>query len=1587
MLDLAASPLSVSRSRFLFGFGQGDVGLISRRRVAGCARTVVGAVIACLSIVAGRGLSLAQGLVVLNEIVAENDRGLVDEDRDAEDWIELRSLGGAVDLEGWFLTDDPGNLTRWRFPAVWIPQGGYLVVFASGKNRAPDDGELHADFRLDGTGEFLALVRPDGMTIEDSFAPRFPRQRADVSWGRADGFTGSTELIPAVGASARVLVPISAESGVAWILPDFDDSTWREEFLGVGYDASAGLLPPDGETENIAPTGVASQSSIFAPALGPENGNDGDLSNFTATASDDTSPEWRLDLGSPRAIASITVHNRGDGCCQSRLRDITVEILDDDAETVYETELLNPENALGGGGLGGPATLAVDVVERAGAPATGRYVIVRRTPDPDLSGTGGAGNADEPNVLSVGEVEVFAPASNAYSAFIRTDLEDEMRGVGSSAYVRVPFAVSDSPLFEVLHLRMRYDDGFVAYLNGVEVARRNVPGPPDAPVPWDARATLDRGGAAGAIAEEIDLSPYLGAIVPGNNVLAVHGLNSARDDEDFLIAPELFAAAFAGAAGFAYFERPTPNAPNEGSAYAGLVADTRFSVERGYFSSPFEVEISTETEGAEIRFTLDGSAPSATRGSIYSGPVSIDQTTILRAAAFRDGFLPTNVDTQSYVFPADVVDQPVMVRAITGHATYGPLLEEALTAIPSLSIVTAAAIPSTSEVLASIEFLRGDGREGFHTTAGIKRVGGHSLGAYPKNNMRIYFRREYGPAKLDYPLFEDVLYGDRSVESFDRLTLRSGSHDSVFYLGDGQQPPSDAQYLRNRFMNDVQFEMGHLSLNGRWAHVYLNGTYWGHYQILERPAPGHMAEYLGGEKEEFEAVNRNSPVGGAAPAWSRIRSIRASYDEILRYVDVTNLVDYMILNYWAGNAWDWRPDQNWMAGGPSLPDRGGYKFYCWDSDIVLRRTEDNNIGIGGPDNLFRDLLRHADFKVLVADRIWKHCFEDGVLTPARITAIYDRRAAEIETSIVAETARWQWRRTWTRDVQWAREKDRLERDFFPRRMPILLAQFGSQGWISDLTPPEISKRGGSIARGETVILRAAQGEILYTLDGSDPRLPGGAVSPGARHLGEGGEPLERTLVPSEAAVRFLVPADEALGLDWIDPNFDDSSWSLGETAVGFDRSDSFDALLRSDVEAEMYLQQTSVYLRVEFEVEDEAEFATWFLSLLMKYDDGFVAYLNGIEIASKNAPADPVWNSRATSGHADSDALEFEVFDITEHAALLRRGENVLAIHGLNLTENSGDVLFLPEIRASRPSSGLVRLDRSGFLKARTLSGGSWSPLREAEFAVDSSGFRLTELMYHPAAAIVDERYEADDFEFIELANAGRYRLNLGGVRVSGGVEFTFPESGDPEDDLAPGGIVLLVKNAAAFATRYGTDGLDVRGEYRGNLSNAGETVSLVDRLGATLAELSYRDTWQPLTDGEGYSLEVVDVYRDPSSWSEPASWRSSAQIFGSPGQHDFGGGEGGLQRIGDINQDGRLDISDPIFTLRVLFAGGVADLPCGEDVTAPGNRRLLDGNDDGSVNITDAIYLLEYLFRAGPEPVGGTECVRISGCRNACVE
>jgi hypothetical protein len=161
------------------------------------------------------------------------------------------------------------------------------------------------------------------------------------------------------------------------------------------------------------------------------------------------------------------------------------------------------------------------------------------------------------------------------------------------------------------------------------------------------------------------------------------------------------------------------------------------------------------------------------------------------------------------------------------------------------------------------------------------------------------------------------------------------------------------------------------------------------------------------------------------------------------------------------------------------------------------------------------------------------------------------------------------------------------------------------------------------------------------------------------------------------------------------------------------------------------------------------------------------------------------------------------------------------------------------------------------------------------------SSLRITEIMYHPQ----DTNNPNDpNEEYIELKNIGASPINLNLVGFTNGIDFVFGPN-----TLAAGQYILVVKDIGAFEAQYGTS-RPVAGQYTGSLDNNGERIELEDSMGTTILNFKYSDDWRSITDGDGYSLTIINPTNiDVNSWDEKDSWRPSAYINGSPGWDDSG--------------------------------------------------------------------------------------------------
>jgi len=1011
--------------------------------------------------------------------------------------------------------------------------------------------------------------------------------------------------------------------------------------------------------------------------------------------------------------------------------------------------------------------------------------------------------------------------------------------------------------------------------------------------------------------------------------------------------PEFFPNATWGVRGggteSGYLRTPTPQAPNSPLAAAGR-NDVQFSVPHGFKTAAFPLTLTATIPGSVIRYTLDGSVPT-TVSAIYSAPVNITPTAgtvrsgtrIVRAFATHADAAYMPVATQTYLFvngitnpnTDGVVGQTNFVSSIKNHATYGPLLDDALLALPAMSLVINGATDLPyAETESSMElFDPAGGEPGFTIPAGIIRSGTTSLG-YAKGSMSARFRGEYGATRLHYPVYgrhpHDAL---GAVTEFQELRLRSGSHDTHSWLalpsspGTGYGAPpvqrdGDAQYIRNIWIEDMQLLMGQPGKHGRMVNMFVNGNYYGMYHIQEHADEDYMGTYFPGSAEDYHftgAAVKGSSHGGETWrfAWDQLKASLGNYAQAKRWVDVTNLADYMVLAFWTGNDWDWTTTHNWGAAGPRLPDWGGWKFFCQDNDISLQDVNIDCTDQGVPDNVFSSLMTHADFRVLFRDRIYKHMFHDGVLTPAKAAGYYNLRANEISTAIVAETARWQPAATagpapWDRDGEWTAEKNYLLNTYFPNRGAIQMNQFRTRGWYP-VDAPEMSQRGGAVTAGQQITLTGPAGAtIYYTLDGTDPRLPGGAISPAA--IAYSGSSAQQMLiapfddVPGQGAVWKYFVSAAAPPAAWKDTGFDDTAWPQGAAELGYGDSDEVTTVpfVDTDAVAAGVQKNITTFFRRTISIANPAAFTG--LNIRLKRDDGAVVYINGQEVWRPNMPATGAITATTLATAASDDGETWQLLTLTPAQYTLHAGANTVAVEIHQNAGTSSDISFDLELAGTVPVTPQpVFIHGPATLKARARTGSEWSAVNEATFYLtgtqpaSTANLTLSEIHYHPEGA------GQGDCEFLEFRNTGASAVNLEGVQIGGAVVFTFPAG----IILLPGEQAVVVKDQALFDARYRTAsspwyhaGIRVAGAWSGSLSNGGEQITVLAADNSPIYTFTWQDggAWPGRADGSGSSLELNDPAAAPVTRTEKeafynaaANWRPSSEFHGSPGRAGSG--------------------------------------------------------------------------------------------------
>lgn len=565
---------------------------------------------------------------------------------------------------------------------------------------------------------------------------------------------------------------------------------------------------------------------------------------------------------------------------------------------------------------------------------------------------------------------------------------------------------------------------------------------------------------------------------------------------------------------------------------------------RNFYNSGFYLEIKVNHPEAVVVFTRDCSTPSVQNGWEYLNPVFIDSTCVIKAFAYSVTDTSEKI-TQTYIFPESVKKQGrvptgfplvwggstsigadyAMDEDVTMNPVYSGEFEQALKSLPVVSLSMNVddwfnsqtglyvGYPNSDisrEKAVTAEFLFSDTTQNFAVNCGVQNQGGTSIINWkvPKQSMRLLFKEKYGPRKLKKKLFPDA-----EIESINTLVL-DGFLYSWLHPWDEKQRVTTL-FFRDQLASDMQNKMGWPSFHGIYVHLFINGLYWGMYDLHERPDEEFLAEHLFTQPEDFDIIKHNPKtiVQGSNATYLEMLefarkglSTQAALKNMEQYLDLPAFIDYMILNFYLGN-FDWA-HQNYYAARNKIQGTG-FRFYTWDAEHVMRYSEleYNNINKsdeGGPTEIHTHLKKNAEYRMMFADAVYHHFFNGGVLTPESFRESFVKRKNEIEKAVILESARWgdylesTANVTYTRDEHWTPEVTRVLSEYIPNRRDVVLRQLKADfsGLFPSVMPPLFFEQTNSNSLLSTIEISNPNksGTIYFTLDGSDPRAVGGAIN-------------------------------------------------------------------------------------------------------------------------------------------------------------------------------------------------------------------------------------------------------------------------------------------------------------------------------------------------------------------------------------------------------------------------------------------------------------------------------------------------------------
>jgi len=777
------------------------------------------------------------GAVRITEVMSSNKSAVADETGAFPDWVELKNTSGeSVDITGWSLTDDMNKLVRFTFPELTLGPGEYTIVYCDDDLKNTAGYPFHAPFKLSAQGDQVLLFDADGNIMESLAIPALPANQVYRLTEGGD-WEVSSEYTPGM-------------------------PNTREAFArSAGTVTNSPVKLNELMAENMS---YAGRNGVFDDWIELVNDSDRDISLAGYYLSDDPSKpmKWRFPEVTIPARGYLLVYASG----RSDTELDTSFKLSAEGETVV---LSDPEGHL------------IDKVDYGLLKADQSFSRTGNGWTSALAPTPGAPNTRE----GAAKMDAMLAAANPVRVFLNE----------AAASARQPGSTKAASDWVELYNQST---------KTVDLSGYGLSDDPGRPRKWQfpSGAKLGPGEYLRVLLNGQDK-----ADVAKNNYAANFKLSLKGQETLVLATPDgvildrmpllvqyggISYGRISGRDGFFYLDRQTPGKANSQTPYEGRVGGVEFSTPGGWFTSgPVTVSLSAPA-GTTIRYTLDASTPNES-SPVYDGPIEISGNTIVRARAYADGFLPSEVYTQSYLFGERhtlgvislVSDPSGLFDAEKGLMVMGPKKLK----YP----YKGANFWQDWERAANVEYFTADGKTVLSQAAGLKLQGQYSR-MQDQKAFKITARSAYGDNR-----FRASLFPNRDYTEYKSFILRASGQDA-----------NKTRY-RDALLTSLAAPTSVMYQDAVPVAVYLNGQYWGHYNMRERIHKYSIAQWEGWtDPDRIDIVKANSnTMQGSNKSFEQIlayvKKNGVKTDEDLAWVearvDVDNYLEYIALQTFIGN--------------------------------------------------------------------------------------------------------------------------------------------------------------------------------------------------------------------------------------------------------------------------------------------------------------------------------------------------------------------------------------------------------------------------------------------------------------------------------------------------------------------------------------------------------------------------------------------------------------------------------------------------------------------------------------------------------------